>query len=140
MGVRGSVFINSKGENMIPEVFSFTKIYAYNAASPTPIVVDPRFRYNTITVQPLNIPSPPSVLTEDLLTEANSVVTGVTGTVTFKASPPASYVKFDVTDSTINLSSPTFLNMSTPVFRLFPTLTSVTGCTHVAVTVTGFVS
>lgn len=52
---------------MTPEVFSFTKIYEFNDAPLEPIVVDHRFRYNTITVQPLNIASPPDVLDEDLL-------------------------------------------------------------------------
>lgn len=125
---------------MTPEVFSFTKIYAAGDVSPVPIVVDHRFRYNTITVQPLNLVDPPADLDAELLTEASSVLTGCTGTVGFKATPPKCYIKFDIPDSTIDLAVPAFLNLSIPIFKLYPTLTTVTGCTHIAVTVTGFIS
>lgn len=125
---------------MTPEVFSFTKIYPFNDVSPEPIEPDHRFRFNTITVQPLNIVSPPAILTEDLLNEGNAVLTGTTGTITFDASPPASYIKYPIPDSDINLATPAFLNLSIPIFKLFPTFTTVAGCTHVAITVTGFIS
>lgn len=125
---------------MTPEVFSFTKIYPFNDASPEPIVVDHRFRYNTITVQPLNIASPPTILDESLLNEANAVTTGCTGKVSFTATPPASCITYAIPDSTIDLATPAFLNLSIPIFKLQPTLTTITGCTHVAITVTGFIS
>ena len=125
---------------MTPEVFSFTKIYPYNDVSPNPIVVDHRFRYNTITVQPLNIVAPPVVLDESLLNEDNAVLTGCTGTVSFTASPPASYITYAIPDSTLDLATPAFLNLSIPIFKLQPTLNTITGCTHVAITVTGFIS
>lgn len=125
---------------MTPEVFSFTKIYPFNDTSPVPIVVDHRFRYNTITVQPLNIALPPAVLDESLLNEDNAVSAGCTGTVSFTASPPASYITYAIPDSTIDLATPAFLNLSIPIFKLHPTLNTITGCTHVAVTVTGFIS
>jgi len=123
-----------------PEVFSFTKIYAANDANPAPIVVDHRFRYNTITVQPLDLTGVTDELSRDLVTEGNSVLTGTTGSISFKSTPPYCYLKFDIPDSTINLANPAFLNLSIPIFKLYPTLTTVTGCTHVAITVTGFVS
>lgn len=123
-----------------PEVFSFTKIYAANDADPVPIVVDHRFRYNTITVQPLDLTGVTAPLSQDLVTEGNSVLTGTTGSISFKATPPYCYLKFDIPDSTIDLANPAFLNLSIPIFKLYPTLTTVTGCTHVAITVTGFIS
>lgn len=123
-----------------PEVFSFTKIYTADDANPAPIVVDNRFRYNTITVQPLDLTGVTEPLSQDLVTEGNSVLTGTTGSVSFKATPPYCYLRFDIPDSTIDLATPSFLNSSIPIFKLYPTLTAVSGCTHVAVTVTGFTS
>ena len=123
-----------------PEVFSFTKIYTSTETTPEPIVVDHRFRYNTITVQPLNLVNPPEKLTVDLLTEENAVNSGTTGTLTFNAAPPRCFIEFEIPDSTIDLATPSFLNVSIPIHKLHPTLNSVTGCSHVAVTVTGFIS
>lgn len=123
-----------------PEVFSFTKIYTADDANPAPIVVDQRFRYSTITVQPLDLTGVTEELSQDLVTEGNAVITGVTGSIGFKATPPYCYIKFDISDSTIDLATPAFLNSSIPIYKLYPTLTTVTGCTHVAITVTGFVS
>ena len=123
-----------------PEVFSFTKIYAADDANPVPIVVDHRFRYNTITVQPLNLIDPPEKLTVDLLTEENAILAGTTGTITFDAAPPRCFLKFEIPDSTTDLATPSFLNVSIPIHKLYPTLNSVTGCSHVAITVTGFIS
>lgn len=123
-----------------PEVFSFTKIYTNTEIAPEPIVVDHRFRYNTVTVQPLNLVDPPEKLTIDLLTEDNAVLTGTTGTIGFNAAPPHCFIKFEIPDSTIDLATPAFLNVSIPIHKLYPTLNSVTGCTHVAITVTGFIS
>jgi len=125
---------------MTPEVFSSTKVYAINESTPLPVVVDHRFRYNTITVQPLNIVSPPAVLTKELLTEDNAVNTGTTGTITFTAAPPASYIEYAIPDSTVDLSAPAFLNLSIPIWKLYPTFNSLSGCTHLAITVTGFIS
>lgn len=124
----------------IPEVFSFTKIYTADDGDPEPIVVDHRFRYNTITVQPLDLSAVTDPITKSVVTEGNSVLTGATGSVGFKATPPYCYIKFDIPDSTINLESPAFLNLDIPLFGLYPTLTTVTGCTHIAITVTGFVA
>ncbi len=123
-----------------PEVFSFTKIYTSDDANPVPIVVDHRFRYSTITVQPLNLIDPPEKLTVDLLTEENAVLAGTTGTITFDAAPPRCFLKFEIPDSTTDLATPSFLNVSIPIHKLYPTLNSVTGCSHVAITVTGFIS
>lgn len=125
---------------MTPEVFKVTKIYEFDDVSPESILVDHRFRYNTITVQPLNLVDPPAELDSDLLTFDNSVLTGVTGTVGFTATPPSSYIQYDIPDSTIDLATPAFLNVNVPIFNLFPTFSGITGCTHVAITITGFIS
>ena len=124
----------------VPILFQKTKIYNFNESNPEPIIVDYHFYRATITVQPLNIPvGDEDKPLSEIFVEANAVLKdSVTGSVQLTAAPPQSFEFYDIPEGTIDLAAPSFINSETPIWQLKPVLSSVTGATHVAVTVSGF--
>ena len=98
------------------------------------------FRQNTLTAQPLNIQDTVEGKSiSELVTEDNSVLPeNVTGTVTFKATPPRTFYAYDIPDGVIDLSTPSFVSTDIPVGTLVVELGAITGATHIAVTMTNY--
>ena len=124
----------------VPILFQKTEIYEFNDSDPIPIVVDEHFYRLTVTTQPLNIPvGDEDKPLSEIFIETNAVLkNSVSGTVQLSASPPRSFEFYDIPEGLIDLSTPSFINTETPIWKLTPVFTGVTGATHVAVTVSGF--
>lgn len=117
-----------------------TVILPIDAVSPQKIEVPLGFRQNTITAQPLNIQGTVEGKSiSELVTEANNVLPeDVTGTVVFKAIPPRTFYAYDIPDATVDLSAPSFVSTDIPVGTLVVELGTITGATHIAITMTNY--
>ena len=119
------------------EPYILTQVYAIGDISPLQIPIDVRIREVTVTVDPLNIPNPPPVLTADLHNQSNFVSTGASGTISLGLEPPNSFTVYTTAESTIDLANPSFFTTPIQVQYIRPSFTLLAGCTHVAVSVIG---
>ncbi len=129
---------------MIPQIYTTTKIYAFDDSNPSPLIIDVRLKNVTIVTQPLNLIDAP-VGFEDmssLLTDANSVPkdsAGLAGTVTIEAQPPKTINKFPVGEP-FELTDPVTTSTGVPIHRIYTGLNGLSGCTHIAVSAIGYSS
>lgn len=130
----------------LPPRYNLTKIYAIGDSSTKSLPVDVRFRNVTITTQPLTLSTTDTIEeinnnVGDHLIEANAVAAAsVSGTVTITATPPDSFHNYTLPESEIDLSDPHFISTQTPMTKANVVLDSIAGCTHVAVSITGFIN
>ena len=123
-------------------VSQYTKIYEIGDTNPSVMTVDSSLSNITITTQPLDVPAGDVGLIDSnpsaLLTEENAVAKGsMTGTVSLAASPLGTFEYYDLPDGSIDLNVPSFITTDILVSRLKPTFETITGATHIAITVTG---
>lgn len=123
----------------LPIVVQSTKIYAFDDATPQALVANSNYHKVTITVQPLNITGGMDRPLEELLNETNAVPkANVTGSVILSATPPRSFEKYLIPEGAIDLATPSFISTTIPVWRVYPDFQTVTGCTHIALTITSY--
>lgn len=123
-------------------VSQYTKIYEAGDTDPSVVFVDAHLSSITISVQPLNLTQDDEVLIESnptsLITQEKAVPKAdVTGTVSLSASPLGTFEYYDLPDGSIDLNVPSFITTDILVSKLKPTFETITGATHIAVTVTG---
>ena len=119
------------------EPYTVVKVYDISDTNPDPISIDGRVNSVIVTVDPLQITNPPLVLTSTLHTEDNYQDTGAEGKVTIHLKPPNSFRKYVVPESVIYLDDITFMTTNIPITSITPVFENITGCTHIAVGITG---
>lgn len=98
------------------------------------------FRQISITTQPLNLTGDISgYAVTDLIVESNAVTSvDMTGTVTFKATPPRTFQEYDIPTGVVDLTDPSFVSTDIPIGQLTANLDSVSGATHLAITIANY--
>lgn len=111
------------------------RIIAFDDNSEVVIPLSSGLNTHTVVVQPLNIAGPLSENPQDDIVRGNAA-TGVTGTVSVNAEPFNSFVKYPLDTGAIDLANPSFITVKdAPVSNLYLQSSTVSGCTHLAITV-----
>jgi len=123
-------------------VSKYTKIYEVGDMDPAAMTVDSSLPNITITTQPLNVSAGDTGPIESdpnaLLTKENAVAKGLmTGTVSLAASPLGTFEFYDLPDGEIDLAGPSFITTDILMSTLKPTFNTITGSTHIAITIVG---
>lgn len=130
---------------MSQDIYQGYKIFPVADAQDLELGCDIRYRVNTVTFQALNL-DPSEVVDGKLVNEKllnilddeTKITAATAGTLTLKAVPPRSRVKYDIPNGTIQATDLSFLTTDSPVETFYLDLAGVTGCSHILVSVTGY--